>query len=86
MTGVARARAPNRLGELISVNTDYIDKANHAELSEAITSMYRWYRDAVKCYVYLSDVLAHNDDNAQTQRTWESGFRKSRWFRRGWTL
>jgi hypothetical protein len=68
------------------VDTCCIDKANNAELSEAIASMFRWYRDAVKCYVYLSDVLVHNDDNAQTQRTWESAFRNSRWFTRGWTL
>jgi hypothetical protein len=68
------------------VDTCCIDKANHTELSEAIASMFRWYLDAVKCYVYLSDVLGHNDDNFQTQRTWKSEFRKSRWFTRGWTL
>ena len=68
------------------VDTCCIDKANHAELSEAIASMFRWYRDAEKCYVYLSDVLVHNDDYIQTQRTWESEFQKSRWFTRGWTL
>jgi hypothetical protein len=67
-------------------DTCCIDKANHTELSEAIASMFRWYRDAVKCYVYLSDVSVHNDDNSQTERTWESAFRKSRWFTRGWTL
>lgn len=69
------------------VDTCCIDKANHVELSEAITSMFRWYRNAVKCYAYLADVSAprvkHED---QTQRTWESEFRCSRWFRRGWTL
>jgi Heterokaryon incompatibility protein (HET) len=69
------------------VDTCCINKANHAELSEAITSMFRWYCDAVKCYVYLSDVSAHDhDNNCQTQWIWESAFRKSRWFTRGWTL
>jgi hypothetical protein len=68
------------------VDTCCIDKANHTELSEAITSMFGWYRDAVKCYVYLSDVSVRNDDNHQNERTWESAFRKSRWFTRGWTL
>ncbi|KAL8648661.1 MAG: hypothetical protein Q9226_005902 [Calogaya cf. arnoldii] len=69
------------------VDTCCIDKANHSELSEAITSMFRWYRGAVKCYVYLSDVSARKRDNdAQTQHTWESAFRTSRWFTRGWTL
>src|ERR1700710_3266763 len=41
--------------------------------------MFRWYHDADRCYVYLSDVLACDSD-------WESTFRKSRWFTRGWTL
>ena len=49
--------------------------------------MFRWYRDATNCYVYLPDfsqprsVLADN-----TNESWESSFRKSEWFRRGWTL
>jgi hypothetical protein len=70
------------------VDTCCIDKSNNNELSEAVNSMFRWYRDAVKCYVYLSDVsqpaLSVND--AFNHRTWESDFRKSRWFTRGWTL
>ena len=48
--------------------------------------MFRWYRDAAKCYVYLSDVSVGDDDNNQSQRAWESAFRKCRWFTRGWTL
>ena len=88
MIGVARAGAPNRLGELISVNTDCIDKSNNNELSEAINSIFRWYQRAVKCYVYLLDVLqpALDADDEFNQRPWESDFRKSRWFTRGWTL
>jgi len=31
-------------------------EAASAELSEAINSMFCWYRDAAECYVYLSDV------------------------------
>ena len=42
--------------EYFWVDTCCINKANHAELSEAITSMFRWYHNAVKCYVYLPDV------------------------------
>jgi hypothetical protein len=38
------------------VDACYIDKSNKAELSSAIRSMFRWYQDAAKCYVYLSDV------------------------------
>jgi len=70
----------------IWVDTCCIDRANYTELAEAITSMFRWYRDAAECYVYLSDVSTrkHQHDHATPQ--WESAFRSSRWFTRGWTL
>ena len=32
-----------------------IDKSSSAELSEAINSMFGWYKRAVKCYAYLND-------------------------------
>jgi hypothetical protein len=35
--------------------------------------MFRWYRNAAKCYVFLSDVS-------------KDEFRGSKWFTRGWTL
>ncbi len=38
------------------VDTCCIDKKNAVELQEAINSMFRWYRDAARCYVYLEDV------------------------------
>ncbi|KAH8900609.1 hypothetical protein GQ53DRAFT_863078 [Thozetella sp. PMI_491] len=38
------------------VDSCCIDKKNAVELQEAINSMFCWYRDAVKCYVYLEDV------------------------------
>jgi hypothetical protein len=70
------------------VDTCCIDGSNSTELSEAINSMFRWFREAVKCYVYLSDVSTddrdENDDLSWS--TWESAFRQSRWFTRGWTL
>ena len=62
------------------IDTCCIDKKSSAELSEAINSMWRWYREAKECYVYLSDVQ------------WESGMdlqntlKQSSWFTRGWTL
>jgi hypothetical protein len=70
------------------VDTCCIDKSNNTELAEAINSMFRWYRNAAKCYVYLSDVPrdAPDTDDAFCQLPWESAFRKSRWFTRGWTL
>ena len=66
------------------VDTCCIDKSNNTELSEAINSMFRWYRDADKCYVYLSDVSTNGQD--ESLQSWQSTFRESRWFTRGWTL
>ena len=64
------------------VDTCCIDKTSSAELSEAINSMFRWYRDAVCCFVLLEDV--------ESSRKHEDGvagdFEASRWFTRGWTL
>jgi hypothetical protein len=69
------------------VDTCCIDKSNSTELSEAINSMFRWYRDATKCYVYLSDVSTNDHDQVDPSlQSWQSAFRKSRWFTRGWTL
>ena len=64
-----------------------IDKTNLVELSEAINSMYRWYANAVICYVYLTDVpssgKAFENPEGVSEGTW---FSHSRWFTRGWTL
>ncbi|RYP06620.1 hypothetical protein DL764_003072 [Monosporascus ibericus] len=38
------------------VDSCCINKSSSAELQEAITSMFRWYQNASKCYVYLPDV------------------------------
>ena len=38
------------------IDTCCINKANRAELAFSIRSMFRWYRNAARCYVYLSDV------------------------------
>jgi hypothetical protein len=67
------------------IDTCCIDKSNSSELQEAINSMFRWYRNATKCYVYLADVSRPTLD-AAVGPSWESSFRKSRWFKRGWTL
>jgi len=70
------------------VDTCCINKANKAELSQAINSMFRWYRNATRCYVYLPDVsIAKRKASGQSSEfTWEPAFRGSRWFTRGWTL
>ena len=74
--------------QYVWVDTCCIDKSNNTELSEAINSMFRWYQEAAKCYVYLQDVSTHRPDESDrfSGFIWESAFRKSRWFTRGWTL
>lgn len=68
------------------VDTCCIDKTSSAELDKAINSMFLWYQEAAKCYVYLPDVV-HSGKPRQTENsTWEQSFRESRWFTRGWTL
>ncbi|KAI9859110.1 MAG: hypothetical protein M1813_007066 [Trichoglossum hirsutum] len=69
------------------VDTCCIDKSSSAEVSEAINSMFRWYQDAARCYVYLSDVSVNTSDgDDEFSRRWKPAFKKSRWFTRGWTL
>ncbi|KAK3312559.1 heterokaryon incompatibility protein-domain-containing protein, partial [Apodospora peruviana] len=63
------------------VDTCCIDKSSSAELSEAINSMFNWYRDSSICFAYLSD--APNDSRPGAV---DSPFLRSRWFKRGWTL
>ncbi|KAH6725029.1 hypothetical protein BKA61DRAFT_665703 [Leptodontidium sp. MPI-SDFR-AT-0119] len=71
--------------EYFWVDTCCIDKKNAVELGTAINSMFRWYQNATRCYVYLSDV-SKPDTRVDDQRAWEEAFRNSRWFTRGWTL
>lgn len=63
------------------IDTCCIDKSSSAELSEAINSMWSWYRDAAECYVYLSDV-----DFSSVDATGGPLLDHARWFTRGWTL
>ncbi|KAI1793772.1 HET-domain-containing protein, partial [Ganoderma leucocontextum] len=58
----------------IWIDSCCIDKTS---ISEAINSMFSWYRKSAICYAYLADVpavAAHEK------------FPQSRWFTRGWTL
>ncbi|KAH7364549.1 hypothetical protein BKA65DRAFT_371585, partial [Rhexocercosporidium sp. MPI-PUGE-AT-0058] len=70
--------------EWVWIDSCCIDKTSSAELSEAINSMFRWYREAQVCYAYLSDVPGGSD--WETRQQSNSAFRKSQWFTRGWTL
>lgn len=62
------------------VDTCCIDKTNLTELSEAIVSMFQWYKKAAVCYAYLADVTMEDNYFPLTQ------FCSCRWFQRGWTL
>ncbi|KAK0620913.1 heterokaryon incompatibility protein-domain-containing protein [Immersiella caudata] len=42
--------------EYIWIDTCCIDKTSSAELTEAINSMFTWYKKAAVCYAFLSDV------------------------------
>ena len=67
--------------EYIWIDTCCIDKSSSAELSEAINSMYSWYKGAKICYAYLADVPATLGTKVE-----KAAFANSRWFKRGWTL
>lgn len=66
--------------EYFWVDSCCIDKSSSAELATAINSMFRWYHNAVKCYVFLTDVSMAGHHSLPFR------FRQSRWFTRGWTL
>jgi hypothetical protein len=65
------------------------DKSSSAELSEAINSMFEWYRGAQVCYAYLEDVTADDmafhfpdDDHLgpdEERNFYQSPFARSRW-------
>ena len=68
------------------VDTCCINKSSDSELTEAIKSMFRWYQRATDCCIYLSDVSKDDAVIPKLSQPWESAFRRSRWFTRGWTL
>jgi hypothetical protein len=73
--------------EYVWVDTNCIDKTSSAELSEAINSMFTWYRNAAVCYVYLADTPdAAAQLNSDGKVDSDDPFRRSKWFTRGWTL
>ncbi|KAF2442324.1 HET-domain-containing protein, partial [Karstenula rhodostoma CBS 690.94] len=60
------------------VDTCCIDKSSSAELTEAINSMYLWYKRSKVCYAYLGDLTGFVP--------FEEALPQCRWFTRGWTL
>ncbi|KAH8195049.1 hypothetical protein TruAng_010782 [Truncatella angustata] len=69
----------------IWIDTCCIDKTNSVELSEAINSMWQWYKESAVCYVYLVDIPDHLSAR-NLDRRGDMKFQTSRWFTRGWTL
>src|SRR6201996_7030666 len=73
--------------EYFWIDSCCIDKSSSSELTESLNSMFRWYQNAVKCYVYLSDVsISELDEHTQTQYPFGTPSKPSKWFTRGWTL
>ncbi|KAK4450910.1 heterokaryon incompatibility protein-domain-containing protein [Podospora aff. communis PSN243] len=93
---LATGTAQQNLGTShIWVDTCCINKESSAELSEAINSMYTWYKKSFRCIAYLSDVDAPNardsealpmDAQIEKMKMIKKIIEKSRWFTRGWTL
>ncbi|QDS72580.1 hypothetical protein FKW77_000987 [Venturia effusa] len=88
LTGYAKIdyaceQAPKDYLNYVWIDTCCIDKSSSAELSEAINSMYRWYKKSSICYAFLEDLdVAPDSDEA----TLDLSLAACRWFTRGWTL
>ncbi|KAI4940161.1 hypothetical protein J4E86_011127 [Alternaria arbusti] len=68
------------------IDTCCIDRWNLRERSKAINSMFQWYKNATRCYVFLSDVSVATATEPVQRSDWQASFRASAWFTRGWTL
>lgn len=76
------AKSQPEAHQWVWVDSCCIDKRSSSELTEAINSMYTWYKNATVCYAYMKDFRV--DKNRKRDRL--HGFRQSEWFTRGWTL
>lgn len=70
----------------IWIDTCCIDKTSSAELTEAINSMFGWYKRSQVCYVYLSDVTTDFEQLVASEDQFEATLRQCRWLTRGWCL
>jgi len=87
----ACARARQQGLDWIWIDSVCINKGDSAELSEALNTMLKWYRQAKVCYTYLDDVVARA--TKPDRNTFKSCLPErvargadSEWFERGWTL
>lgn len=72
--------------DYVWIDTCCIDKSSSAELSESINCMYKYYKHADICYVYLQDYEANLEQLEYQQSPSFHAFARCRWFTRGWTL
>ena len=68
------------------VDTCCIDKSSSAELSEAINSMFSWYKQADLCMAYLEDYTLPSLQTQEQPSQHGDNLLSCRWFTRGWTL
>ncbi|TVY33712.1 Vegetative incompatibility protein [Lachnellula occidentalis] len=80
LTSCCTQAAADKLN-FVWIDTCCIDKTNNVELTEAINSMFQWYKKSAICYGYLSDVSIPDGSMAD-----QSALQNSRWFTRGWTF
>jgi hypothetical protein len=69
--------------DFLWADTICIDKSSSAELSEAINSMFQWYKNSSICYAFLADV---EDCATKDLADLDSEFCRSEWWQRGWCL
>ncbi|KAK0631294.1 hypothetical protein B0T14DRAFT_532125 [Immersiella caudata] len=69
-------------------DTCRIDKTSSAELTEAINSMFSWYRGAAVCLLFLEDFSGAEGPNSSPPEPdkFRQRLGQCRWFTRGWTL
>lgn len=72
------------LFEYLWADTCCIDKRSSSELTEAINSMFRWYKNSTRCYTYLHDTTEFPTEPDFTTFGNSNGWPE--WFSRGWTL
>ncbi|KIK28180.1 hypothetical protein PISMIDRAFT_606770 [Pisolithus microcarpus 441] len=70
--------------EYLWIDTCCIDKRSSSELTEAINSMFRWYKNSKRCYTYLHDTT--DFPTAPDTVTFAESHGWPQWFSRGWTL
>ncbi|RDX41100.1 HET-domain-containing protein [Lentinus brumalis] len=75
---------------LLWIDSCCIEKESSAELSEAINSMFNWYRCATVCFAFIPhlplNLVGTSYDTVDSELVVGSLRRNCRWFMRGWTL